>query len=132
VNMNTTSSNHHLTNHYDCYSMSDLTEELPYWGHHSQFQIFTDKEVHDTSIPLIDSATSRIVAAWYGDFASNRVVSYLHVFQKQDFSGLFQVNNRDAGSDPAPGVIKVLRLEVITNESATLQFEFSENSVFRL
>lgn len=132
VNMNTTGSNHHLTNHYDCYSMSDLTDELPYWGHHSQFQIFTDKEVHDASMPLIDTATTRIVDAWYGDFASNRIVSYLHVLQRRNFSGLFQVSNRDVGFDPAPGVLKVLRLEATTNESATLQFEFSENSVFRL
>lgn len=132
VNMNTTSSNHHLTNHYDFYSMTKIYDEHSYWGHHAQFGIFTDREVHDSSRPLINSTTSRIVDAWYGDFASNRVVSYFHVLRERQFSGLFQVSNRDAGMDPAPGVRKVLRLEVITNDSSPIQFEFSENAVFRL
>jgi len=52
--------------------------------------------------------------------------------QNRSFSGIFQVCNTDAGSDPAPGVLKTLRLQIETGNSSTVQMEFRENTVFRL
>ncbi|MEJ7593798.1 MAG: hypothetical protein WKF77_19845 [Planctomycetaceae bacterium] len=132
VNMETTNSNHHLTNHHHFYSLTETTDELPGWGHHSKFGIFSNAEFEDLTRPVIDHATSRIVDARYGDFASNRTISYMRVLQERGFSGVFQVSNADAGMDPAPGVVKSLRLQIAAENATPVQLEFKERSVFRL
>lgn len=132
VNMETTNANHHLTNHHHFYSLMETFDELPYWGHYRRFGIFSDAEIDHVTKPIIDQATSKIIDARYGDFLSNRIVSYMPALRNRRFSGIFQVSNADAGSDPAPGVVKTLRLQIETANSATVQLEFSENAVFRL
>lgn len=132
VNMETTNANHHLTNHHHFYSLTETIDELPYWGHYDRFSIFSEDEVDHLAKPVIDQATSRIIDAQYGDFSSNRTVSYMPALQNRRFSGIFQVCNTDAGSDPAPGVVKTLRLQVETGNESAVQMEFRENAVFRL
>ena len=56
----------------------------------------------------------------------------MRVLQERDFSGVFQVSNAAAGMDPAPGVVKSLRLQITAENAASRQLEFKENTVFRL
>lgn len=132
VNMETTVANHHLTSHHQFYSMTATTEEHVHWGHHSRFDVFTEAEADQVSKPVIDQTKSRIVDARYGDFPGNKTISYMEVLQSRGFSGLFHVCNADAGSDPAPGIVKSLRLQIVTGNSQCSQLEFNENTVFRL
>jgi hypothetical protein len=133
INMNTTSDNHHLTNLYDFYSIETAQERHSFWGDYRQFEIFTDTDVEVATKPILPRGTYRIVAAMYGSFDSDRTVSYLTALERKDFRGLFRVSNAEAGLDPAPGVIKSLRLNIVTvGNSNSLNYEFKEGSIFRL
>lgn len=132
VNMDTTQSNHHLTNHSNSYSLTDLREVHSFWGDFRRFGIFTETEIDAATRPVLTPGTYRIVDAQYGDFATGRLVSYFSAIERKNSRGLFQVSNAEAGLDPAPGVIKLLRLQVSVDHGAPQTLEFREGSVFRL
>lgn len=132
VNMETTATNHHLTSHHNSYSMVELLDTWPLWGPSSQFSFYSAEEITRATQPLIDQTKCQIVDAHYGDFSSNRTVSFMPVLRKQHFSGIIQANNSNAGCDPAPGIVKTLRLQIDCVDSNTSCIEVTENSVFRL
>ena len=133
INMNTTGNNHHLTNHYDIYSIETAQERHTFWGDYRRFGIFTDEDVEAATKPILPRGTYRIVDATYGSFDSDRTVSYLHALERKAYRGLFRVSNTEAGLDPAPGVLKSLHLKVLTaSNSNRLNYEFKEGSIFCL
>lgn len=132
VNMNSTGNNHHLTDHYSFYSQTDFQTTHPYWGDYRKFCVFSDQEIKAATSPILQPGTYQIVAAKYGDFETNRVVSYIDVLRRKNFHGVFHATNAEAGSDPAPGTVKSLRLHVVKEDARTETFEFREGAAFRL
>lgn len=132
VNMNSTGSNHHLTDHHNFYSQTEFRTIHPFWGEYRNFGVFTSEEITAATTPALQPGTYQIVAANYGDFTTNRVVSYLEALRRKNFQGVFQVSNADAGTDPAPGTVKSLRLHVVAAHGAPSTLEFKEGTVFRL
>lgn len=132
VNMNSTGNNHHLTDHYNFYSQSDFRMQHPFWGDYTRFGVFTSQEISIATRPVLEPGTYRIVAANYGDFATDRTMSYIEALQRKNFHGLFQVSNAEAGGDPAPGIVKSLQLRVVADHGSATTLEFREGAVFRL
>lgn len=133
INMNTTDSNHHLTSHYDFYSIEHSQERNNFWGNFREFNIFTEKEIASATTPIIPKGTYRILSAQYGSFDGGRTASYLPALERKNFSGLFRVSNAEAGSDPAPGIVKSLHLEVAFFDAReSTSYVFKEGSVFCL
>ena len=133
VNMNTTENSHHLTNVYDFYSIETAKEHHPFWGDHRRFGIYTAKDLEAAAKPVLTRGTYRIINATYGDFDNDCTVSYLTALERRNFRGLFRISNTEAGIDPAPGVLKSLRLNIVTDAKSEPQtYEFQEGSVFCL
>src|SRR4030095_8105195 len=127
VNMNTTANNHHLTNMYDFYCIEEAEQRHPCWGDFRRLGVFTDAEMEEVLKPLLSGQSYRIVDATYGHFDSARLVTYMPALKRKGFRGLFRVSNKEANSDPAPGVLKSLRLEVVLEESGNAQtYVFTE------
>lgn len=133
VNMNRTANNHHLTNIYDFYCIEDAEQHDRFWGNSAHFGVFTVTERQALFKPSISEDLYRIVDATYGDFNTDRLVTYLPALERKGFRGLFRVSNKEAKSDPAPGVVKTLRLKVVAECSNKAQtYEFKEGSLFCL
>ena len=133
INMNTTESNHHLTSHYDFYSLENSQERHEFWGDFRDLEIYTKKEIDNAITPILPRGTYQIISAQYGSFDDGRTISYLPVLERKNLSGLFRVSNAEAGSDPAPGIVKSLRLEVVLSDAPELiGYVFKEGSVFCL
>lgn len=132
VNMNSTCNNHHLTDHFKFYSLSDFQSQHPFWGDYRRFGVFSAEEINAATSPVFPPGTCQIIGAEYGDFATDRTVSYIEALQRKNFQGVFQVSNAEAGNDPAPGTVKSLRLHVVKEDARTETFEFREGAAFRL
>ena len=133
VNMNMTDTNHHLTNAYDFYSVENAEVCHEYWGNLRDLEIYTQREIDNATNPIIPKDTYRILSAQYGHFDDGRTVSYLPALERKNCSGLFRVSNAEAGSDPAPGIVKSLRLQVAFFDAReSTSYVFKEGSVFCL
>lgn len=125
VNMDATMNNHHLTNHYDCYKQSAYSTNIPYWGDYMQYGIFTDSEINQSTATVIDFSGFGVVDAVYGDVESGKTVSFMEQIRKMQRGVKMRVTNENAGTDPAPGVVKKLRLKLLI-DSEVIYKDFDE------
>lgn len=130
VNMDTTTKNHHLTNHYEAYSLTPFSANLPYWGDYRNLGLFDNHEIEGLTRPAIDLSRTPITGAIYGDFQTGRTIPCLDEVRSIVERGAFRVSNSEIGNDPAPGVRKVLRLTIM-QEGSPRHLEFREGEIVR-
>lgn len=128
VNMDATMNNHHLTNHYDCYKSEAFAQTIPYWGDYTSYGIFSDAEIQQATSAVISIGEVNIIDAVYGDIECGRTVSFMETIRKMSRGAIIKANNEHAGTDPAPGVEKKLRVKFI-RDSIVETKDFIEQTI---